>query len=97
MKVISNLDVILNRLNYKCAQEKAENNYFKNEEMNLVNLFHNEFGKVIDFPKRTEYLIYILITSASKMLRGRHIGSGLFNSIFKRTPIELYTLLDTII
>lgn len=56
-KYDTNLNEILNGINYMYAEEKVGKDYFHNEKMSLVNFFLNEFDNIIGSPKGTEYFI----------------------------------------
>ncbi|KAF6198040.1 hypothetical protein GE061_007786 [Apolygus lucorum] len=89
-KYISNLNELLKRMGYISSQEQAGNNNFHNEKMGILNFFYDRLQEIIDTPKAMEYMIRIVTSMPTKLLKDEKMGSGLFNTILKNIPFEIH-------
>lgn len=85
-KYISNLNELVNRLQYIAAQEQAGKNNFHNEKVGVIRFFTNELENLIDGPKGIEYLIKYVSGLPRKIVK----GSGLINNLINNLPFELH-------
>ena len=54
---IDNLNMLLRRLCFIYAENKAGNNNFHNKKIVVINVFTEQLENIVDNPKSTEYII----------------------------------------
>ena len=76
-KYINSLNMLLQRLNFFNAEQKAGKNNFHNEKITVINFF-TEQSENVDSPKGTEYIIRFVNCLPKGLFKK---GSGLLNTM----------------
>ena len=79
-KYTDNLNMLLQRLYFIYAEEKAGNNNFRNEKMG-INFFTEQLENIVDNPKGTEYIIRFVNCLPKGLFK---TGSGVLNTLLNK-------------